>query len=115
MAKYTVSVMEASDLASVVKVIRGVSPLGIGEITKRIGTSKPVVEFDTWAFPPGTGYENGVPDQQEKITEFLSSLAAAGGKALLTHRAGQISEIVSPEMLNNLFESELIHLSQEHD
>ena len=115
MAKYTVSVMEASDLANVVKVIRRVSPLGIGEIKERIGTSNPVVEFDTWSFPPEMGYENGVPYQHKKFTEFLSSLAAAGGKATVTHRAGQISEIVSPEMLNNLFESELIHLSQEHD
>lgn len=115
MTKYSVSVTAAVDEAKLMRLIRTVSTLGISEIAKRIGTSAPVVEFDTWNFPIEMGHEEEVAYQQEIITAFLAALTAAGGTIVVQHHTESFVESVSPEMLNNLFESERIYLAQEHD
>jgi hypothetical protein len=115
MAKYSVSISHAPDKAAIAKVIRSVSDISIADIVTSIGTSNPIAWFGTWDFSLEMGYEEGVIYQQERLSKFVASLAEAGAIVVVSHHAGEISEIVSREMLENLFESELQRLAQEHD
>jgi len=115
MARYALAVISASDKAAAVRLVRPVSHLGVSEISRRIGSAEPVVEFDTWEFAPGTGYDDGVPRQQAKFREFIGNLKGAGATISIVHRTSVGDETISEEMLHNLFESELISLRQEHD
>ena|SRR5688572_22771253 len=115
MAKYSIAVADAPDKAAAASLIRTVSNIGIADIVSAIGTSKPIAEFDTWDFSLEMGYDEGVAHQQKRISEFLRSLRGVGATVVVTHNAGAISEVVSLEMLNNLFESEIQDLAQNHD
>jgi hypothetical protein len=115
MAKYSVAVTHAPDRSTTVKAIRAASILGVADITSRLGTLEPIAEFDTWDFPLDMGHAKGVPYQQKRILEFLATLQDSGATAVVSYHAGVVTEIVSTEMLRNLFERQLQSLAQQHD
>lgn len=115
MGTYSITITQAPDKASVVRLVREVSTLGVAEITSRIGSHKPVAEFDTRSFPIERDTAEGIAGQQARIRNFLAALDLSGATAVIHHHAGEITECVTPEMLSNLFEAELQALEQEHD
>lgn len=115
MAKYSIALASVPDKVAAVRLVRNVSDIGVADIMGAIGTSTPIAEFETTDVSLEMGLEEGVAHQHKRICDFLASLAELGVVAVITHHAGAIEEAVSMEELKNLFESEILHLAQEHD
>src|SRR5262249_6898788 len=115
MILYSLAVISASDKPAVVRLVRHLSQLGVSEIARRIGSSEPVVEFDTRRFEPGATYEDGVLQRQAKLRELIAKLKAAGASISIVYHTSVGDESISEEMLENRFRSDVISLRQEHD
>jgi hypothetical protein len=115
MARYSLAIPVAANKAEAVRLVRPMSRLGVGEIARRIGSQEPVVEFDTFGYAQGGGYEKGVPQQHALLLELISKLKLVGATVTITHVCSVGSEAVSEEMLRNLMEREVVGLQQEHD
>jgi ABC-type ATPase involved in cell division len=115
MSLYSVAVTHAPDITNIIKLVRSVSSESVAGISQKIGTENSVIEFDTTAFSLEISHDEGVKKQHRKILSLIYELKNAGATLLIRHHAGSIVEVVSEEVMKNLFESELIYLAQEHD
>lgn len=113
--EFSIAITTAADRTSAVRLVREVSALSVAEITRRIGTAESVAEFDTRDFPIEQDNAEGIAAQQRRVVEFLARLQECGATTLIRHHAGEITETISPEMLSNLFASDLQALEQQHD
>lgn len=117
MAQYLISILDCKDELSVVKVVRRICTDSIGDIKRKIRAGEPVLFFDTSDYPIEMLVEDGMSLQHAKIRSACASLKEMGTLFQLSYRVARDdpSEIISPEMMENLFQSQLIDLAQKHD
>ncbi|MCQ0166858.1 hypothetical protein DN388_07845 [Pseudomonas sp. S12(2018)] len=115
MSRYAIAVTAADHKPGIVKLLRQWSADSIGELMRKVGTQMPVVLFDTTDFALEVPSEQGTVTQQQTLLAIIDALEQAGASLRITHHAGSMVEPLTREMLENLFESELLYLGQEHD
>lgn len=114
-SRYAIAVTAADHKPGIVKLLRQWSADSIGELMRKVGTQTPVVLFDTTDFALEVPSEQGTVTQQQTLLAIIDALEQAGASLRITHHAGTLVEPLTREMLENLFESELLYLGQEHD
>lgn len=115
MANYSIAVLEAADSKAALRLLRPITRESVATLLRRMGTSEPVLMFDTSDCPLDIEARAGMAARQAQLLALLRGLRDAGATVLLRHHAGEIAEEISGEMLRNLFESQLRYLDQEHD
>lgn len=115
MTRYALTIAAPPNLRAAVKVLRRHSELGVAEIARRVGAREPVVEFDTWGFDVGEGYDRGVPSQHAKLRRLIEELQGVGASVTIIRHTLLGDEVISRSVLENMLQSELIDLEQEYD
>jgi hypothetical protein len=115
MTRYALVVDSATNVRSVVEVLRRHSTLGVAELARRIGGNEPAVEFDTWGFELSQGYDDGVPAQHSKLRMLIDELEGLGAVVSIIRHTVVGDKAISRNVLENMLESELISLRQEND
>jgi hypothetical protein len=115
MTRYALAIAAPPSVRAAVEVVRRYSEVGVSEIARRIGEREPVIEFDTWGFDVGEGYDQGVSSEHAKLRRVIEELEGLGASVTIIRRTRLGDHGISRSVLENMLQSELIDLKQEYD
>ena len=117
MAYFGIAVSSTTNEAATLRVLRGFSTESIADLRAKFGSDEPALVFSTSEHVIPLGLEESIRLQRRRFIEACERLDGSGATTKLWYWVEPHSarEAITSKMAQNLFDSELRYLRQEHD